>query len=197
MTSEQLNIILFGPPGAGKGTQAKKLIDQYGLVHLATGDLLRNEIANETELGSKAKAIMDEGKLVPDELVIGIIRKKLEENADAPGFIFDGFPRTKEQAEALDELTKEKGSPISMLIALEVHEEELIRRLLQRGQDSGRSDDQDEETIRKRIQEYEEKTAPLKEYYQNQDKYRSIDGIGTIENIFDRITKAIEAGRTV
>ncbi len=197
MTNEQLNIILFGPPGAGKGTQAKKLIDQYGLVHLATGDLLRNEIANETELGSKAKAIMDEGKLVPDELVIGIIRKKLEEHADAPGFIFDGFPRTKEQAEALDELTKEKGSPISMLIALEVHEEELIRRLLQRGQDSGRSDDQDEETIRKRIQEYEEKTAPLKEYYKNQDKFRSIDGIGTIENIFDRITKALEAGRTV
>lgn len=187
-----LNIVLFGPPGAGKGTQSEKLIDHYGLVHLATGDLLRSEIHKGSELGRKAKDIMDRGELVPDDVVIGMIRTRIEENPNARGFIFDGFPRTKEQAEALDQLLEEKGTGITMMLALEVDEEELLQRLLKRGQDSGRSDDQDESTIRNRIQEYEKKTAPLKEYYQAQEKFRSVEGVGSIDEIFGRITEAID-----
>lgn len=179
-----LNIVLFGPPGAGKGTQSQNLINKYGLVHLSTGDLLRTEIARGTELGMKAKEIMDRGILVSDEIVIGMIENKLDANPSANGFIFDGFPRTRAQAEALDDLLQKKGTAISCMLALEVPEQELITRLLERGKESGRPDDRDEATIRKRIEEYNNKTLPLKEYYSEQGKFHSIKGVGSIHDIF-------------
>jgi adenylate kinase len=187
-----LNIVLFGPPGAGKGTQAKKLIDKYGLVHLSTGDLLRAEITNGTPLGLKAKNIMDRGDLVSDEIVIGMIENKLNANPKANGFIFDGFPRTTAQAQALDELLKNKNTSITMMIALEVDTVELTRRLLVRGHESGRADDQNEEIINNRIKEYNNKTAPLKTYYNAQRKFHQVYGIGSIEQIFDLICATIE-----
>jgi adenylate kinase len=186
-----LNLVLFGPPGAGKGTQSKKLIDKYGLIHLSTGDLLRGEITQGTELGLEAKKLMDEGKLVPDEVVIGMISNKLDANKDAKGFIFDGFPRTVAQAEALDALLESKSSTISGMVALEVGDDELERRLLLRGQESGRPDDANPEIIRKRIQEYNNKTAPVAGYYQVQNKYTAVDGIGSIDEIFDAINAVI------
>jgi adenylate kinase len=186
-----LNIVLFGPPGAGKGTQSEKLISAYQLVHLSTGDILRAEIAGGTELGMEAKKLMDQGILVPDEVVIGMIRSKLDQNKDAKGFIFDGFPRTTAQAEALDNLLKENNTGISMMLALEVSNEELTKRLLLRGEKSGRPDDRDEEVIRRRIDEYNSKTAPLKEYYMAQNKYRAVHGIGTIDEIFEGLCSAI------
>ena len=179
-----LNLVLFGPPGAGKGTQSQKLIDKYNLVHLSTGDLLRSEIAAGTELGLKAKALMDQGILVPDEVVIGMIDNKLKENKNAGGFIFDGFPRTVPQAEGLDRLMAENGTEITCMIALEVDEEELTKRLLLRGKSSGRPDDQNEELIRKRVQEYNNKTTPVANYYEKQGKFFSVHGIGEIEEIF-------------
>lgn len=179
-----LNLVLFGPPGAGKGTQSQKLIEKYNLVHLSTGDLLRSEIAAGTELGLKAKALMDEGTLVPDEVVIGMIDNKLKENKQAGGFIFDGFPRTVPQAEALDRLMTENGTAITCMIALEVDEEELTKRLLLRGKSSGRPDDQNEELIRKRVQEYNNKTTPVAKYYEAQGKFFAVHGIGEIEEIF-------------
>lgn len=179
-----LNLVLFGPPGAGKGTQSQKLIEKYNLVHLSTGDLLRSQIAAGTELGLKAKALMDEGTLVPDEVVIGMIDAKLKENKQAGGFIFDGFPRTVPQAEALDRLMTENGTEITCMIALEVGEEELTKRLLLRGQSSGRPDDQNEDLIRKRVQEYNNKTMPVANYYEQQGKFFSVHGIGEIEEIF-------------
>ena len=187
-----LNIVLFGPPGAGKGTQSQNLIEKYKLIHLSTGDLLRNEIAQGTELGLEAKKLMDQGVLVPDEVVIGMISNKLDSNKDANGFIFDGFPRTVAQAEALDELLKSKGEAISGMIALEVTDEELEQRLLNRGKDSGRPDDANPEVIRKRINEYNNKTAPVASYYKSQDKFTSINGIGSIEGIFDSISQVVE-----
>lgn len=187
-----LNIVLFGPPGAGKGTQSQKLIDKYGLVHLSTGDILRSEIARGTALGMEAKKLMDDGILVGDDIVIGMIESKLDENPHANGFIFDGFPRTQAQAVALDDLLQKKGTAISAMLALEVSDEELIKRLLLRGQESGRPDDANEEVIRKRVNEYNNKTLPLKNYYSEQGKFHSINGIGTIDGIFkalcDRIT---------
>ena len=187
-----LNIVLFGPPGAGKGTQSQNLISKYGLVHLSTGDLLRNEISNSTELGLKAKSIMDRGELVSDEIVIGMIENKVDANPNANGFIFDGFPRTKAQAEALDDLLQKKGTAISAMIALEVNDEELTKRLLERGKLSGRADDQNETIIRNRINEYNNKTLPLKEYYSEQGKFHSIHGIGTIDGIFsDIVTRLV------
>ncbi len=182
-----LNIVLFGPPGAGKGTQSQNLISKYGLVHLSTGDLLRTEIARGTELGVKAKEIMDRGILVSDDIVIGMIENKLDANASANGFIFDGFPRTKAQAEALDDLLQKKGTSISCMIALEVDEAELTRRLLDRGKDSGRADDRDEATIKNRINEYNNKTLPLKEYYSAEGKFHSIHGVGSVSDIFNEI----------
>lgn len=186
-----LNIVLFGPPGAGKGTQSQNLISKYGLVHLSTGDLLRTEIARGTELGVKAKEIMDRGILVSDDIVIGMIENKLDANPSANGFIFDGFPRTKAQAEALDDLLQKKGTAISCMLALEVDEAELTRRLLERGKDSGRADDRDEATIKNRINEYNNKTLPLKEYYSADGKYHSINGIGSVSDIFNDIVNRL------
>src|SRR5688572_12922179 len=163
-----LNLVLFGPPGAGKGTQSEKLINKYGLIHLSTGDILRSEISRGTELGKKAKEVMDRGELVSDEIVIGMIESKLDDNLHAKGFIFDGFPRTAAQAVALDDLLQKKGTGISGMLALEVDDEELVKRLLLRGKDSGRADDRDENVIRRRIQEYNDKTLPLKKYYNEQ-----------------------------
>lgn len=189
--SKKLNIVLFGPPGAGKGTQSTFLIERYGLVHLSTGDLLRAEIAAETELGLRAQGIMSRGELVSDDIVIGMIRNKIDAHGDAKGFIFDGFPRTKAQAEALDGLLEPNGNPITMMLALEVPEAELVKRLLGRGATSGRADDKDESVIRNRIREYESKTAPLKDYYTAQGKFKGIDGLGSVEEITQRLVKAI------
>jgi adenylate kinase len=186
-----LNLVLFGPPGAGKGTQSQKLIEKYGLIHLSTGDLLRSEISQGTELGLEAKKLMDQGVLVPDEVVIGMISHKLDSNKDAKGFIFDGFPRTVAQAEALDSLLETKNAPISGMIALEVNDAELEHRLLLRGKESGRPDDANPEVIRKRIKEYNDKTAPVAEFYKNQNKLKSINGIGSLGDIFDSISTVI------
>ena len=188
-----LNIVLFGPPGAGKGTQSQKLIDKYNLIHLSTGDLLRSEIAAGTELGLKAKSLMDNGLLVPDEVVIGMISNKVQENRNAGGFIFDGFPRTVPQAQGLDKLLLEHGTEISCMIALKVDDEELTKRLLLRGKTSGRPDDQNEELIRKRVDEYNTKTTPVADYYSGQDKYFAVDGIGEIEEIFASICEQIDS----
>ena len=187
-----LNLVLFGPPGAGKGTQSQKLIEKYGLIHLSTGDLLRGEISQGTTLGLEAKKLMDEGILVPDAVVIGMISNKLDANRDAKGFIFDGFPRTVAQAAALDELLKSKSSAISAMIALEVNDTELERRLLDRGKDSGRADDANPEVIRKRIKEYNDKTAPVADFYKNQNKFTSVNGIGSKHEIFDLIEVVTE-----
>ncbi len=187
-----LNIVLFGPPGAGKGTQSQNLIQKYSLIHLSTGDILRGEISNGTSLGLEAKKLMDEGLLVPDEVVIGMISNKLDENQDAEGFIFDGFPRTVAQAEALDKLLTSKQDAISGMIALEVDEKELEKRLLGRGKDSGRPDDQNPEIIRKRVHEYTSKTAPVANYYQSQNKFHAVEGIGSIEDIFGNIVEVVK-----
>ena len=187
-----LNLVLFGPPGAGKGTQSQNLIDKFGLIHLSTGDLLRGEIAQGTQLGLEAKKLMDEGKLVPDAVVIGMISNKLDANKDAKGFIFDGFPRTVIQAGALDNLLESKSSVITGMIALEVNDDELLRRLLLRGEKSGRPDDANEEIIRKRIKEYNEKTTAVAGFYQEQGKFESVNGIGSVEEIFTQICTIIK-----
>lgn len=187
-----LNLILFGPPGAGKGTQAEFLIETFNLIHLSTGDLLRSQIAEGTKLGLEAKSYMDKGELVPDEIVIGMIKSKLEDKRDAAGFIFDGFPRTVAQAQALDVLLNENKTPVSGMLCLDVEKQELIDRLLNRGKTSGRSDDQDESIINNRITVYHEKTAPLKEYYAAQGKHFSINGIGSIEDIAGRLKSVVE-----
>ncbi len=187
-----LNLVLFGPPGAGKGTQSQKLIEKYGLIHLSTGDLLRSEISQGTELGLEAKKLMDQGILVPDEVVIGMISHKLDANKEAKGFIFDGFPRTVAQAEALDSLLESKNAPISGMIALEVPDDELERRLLERGKASGRPDDANPEVIRKRIKEYNDKTAPVAGFYKRQNKFTSIDGTGSVDEVFEAICKIID-----
>jgi adenylate kinase len=192
-----LNIVLFGPPGAGKGTQSEKLIDKYQLVHLSTGDILRGEIAAGTVLGLEAKKLMDAGALVPDEVVIGMIASKLDHNKSAKGFIFDGFPRTAAQAESLDKMLKDKNTSITKMLALEVNNDELTKRLLIRGKNSGRADDQNEEIIRNRINEYNNKTAPLKNYYSDQGKFQSIQGIGTVDEIFESLCKNIDAGKQI
>ncbi len=187
------NLVLFGPPGSGKGTQSNSIIDKYKLIHISTGDILRSEVNNETPLGLEAKKYMDQGMLVPDEVVIGMISSKLDENPQVNGFIFDGFPRTAAQAEALDKMLDSKGTGINMMLSLEVDNEELIKRLLNRGKDSGRPDDQNEEVIRKRITEYNNKTAPLKEYYTSQNKYCGIPGIGSIDEIFLKLCTKIDS----
>ena len=186
------NLILFGPPGSGKGTQSEKLIAKYGLKHLSTGDLLRYEISRQTALGKEAQNFMDKGQLVPDEVVIGMISSALDGNPDAQGFLFDGFPRTAAQAKALDKLLKLKNAPITVMLALDVSEEELIKRLLKRGQTSGRSDDNNENVIRARILEYHNKTAVVADYYKKCDKVVMVKGEGTIDEIFDRLCKEID-----
>ena len=188
-----LNLVLFGPPGAGKGTQSNRLIDKYNLVHLSTGDILRGEITAGTSLGVEAKAIMDRGDLVSDEIVIGMISSKLDNNPNAKGFIFDGFPRTAAQATALDNLLAEKGTSISAMLSLKVEDAELIKRLLARGQDSGRADDKNESIIANRINEYNNKTAPLKDFYAAQEKLSEIEGAGTVENIAQKLNSVIDS----
>jgi adenylate kinase len=186
------NIVLFGPPGAGKGTQSQKLIAQYNLVHLSTGDLLRAQIAEGTVLGLQAKKLMDEGLLVPDEVVIGMIGSALSTNKQAAGFIFDGFPRTVAQAESLDRLLAEHNTQVACMIALEVGEEELVKRLLERGKTSGRPDDQDETKIRRRVTVYNTETTQVAGYYDAQRKFHSINGIGEINGIFGQICALID-----
>lgn len=188
---DMLNLVLFGPPGAGKGTQAIKLKDKYELIHLSTGDILRGEIQNGTELGNLAKSYMDKGELVPDEVVIDMIENCLNQNKEAKGFIFDGFPRTTEQAQALDNLLQNHDTEIDKMLSLEVDDEELVARIIKRGRDSGREDDKNESVIFNRIITYNKKTAPLKNYYSEQSKYNSINGVGDIEEIFDRLNDAI------
>jgi adenylate kinase len=188
-----LNLILFGPPGAGKGTQSDFLIEYFRLIHISTGDLLRSQIAAQTEMGIEAKSYMDKGFLVPDRIVIGMIKTLLQENGDVKGYIFDGFPRTVDQALALDVLLDEMGTPISGMISLRVEKQELINRLLSRGLTSGRPDDQDLLIIENRIQQYNEKTFPLINYYSAQNKFYEIDGMGTIEEIAQRLINTVSA----
>lgn len=188
-----LNLVLFGPPGAGKGTQADFLIEKFQLIHISTGDLLRNQIAQQTEMGLEAKSYMDKGFLVPDSIVIGMIKSKLQENVNAPGYIFDGFPRTVDQAWALDQLLKEMGTPVSGMISLNVEKQELVNRLLSRGLTSGRPDDQDVSIIENRIKVYNEKTLPLINYYSAQNKYYEINGMGSIEDIAHRLIETVSA----
>ncbi len=186
------NIVLFGPPGAGKGTQAEFLKKKYDLIHISTGDVFRYNIKNKTKLGLLAKSFMDNGDLVPDEVTIDMLKAEVNNNPDANGFIFDGFPRTESQADALDRFLKGKNKEISGMIALEVPENLLVERLLNRGKTSGRPDDQDENKIRNRFNEYESKTAILKDYYQKQNKYFGVDGVGSIEEITSRLEKIID-----
>lgn len=187
------NIILFGKPGAGKGTQAALLRDAFQLVHISTGDLFRYNIGNNTSLGALAKSYMDQGDLVPDEVTIKMLEAEVDANPDAGGFIFDGFPRTAKQAEALDEFLHGKEMSIQATIALEVDEEVLIKRLLNRGKDSGRADDQDEEKIRNRFEEYNNKTAPLTIYYKAQNKFHSITGVGTVTEISEQLIALLDS----
>ena len=192
-TEHMTNLVLFGPPGAGKGTQAEFLKEKYNLIHISTGDVFRYNIKNETALGTLAKSYMDKGGLVPDEVTIKMLNAEVEKNADANGFIFDGFPRTEAQAKALDKLMEDKDSSINAMIALEVDDEVLVGRLLERGKTSGRADDADENVIRNRITEYYNKTAVLKNYYSAQNKYFGVDGVGSIKEITERLNKVIDA----
>ena len=178
-----LNLVLFGPPGSGKGTQAEKIIAHYKLVHLSTGDMLRAEIAAQTKLGLEAKTLMDKGDLVPDSVVIGMIENKLDANTSANGFVFDGFPRTVAQAEALDQLLSRHKAPIKAVLSLYVTEDELTKRILHRGKTSGRADDQNEAIVKNRVTEYRTKTEPLAKYYEKQGKLKQIIGEGTVEQI--------------
>lgn len=186
-----LNLVLFGPPGAGKGTQSQKLIEDFKLVHCSTGDMLRAEKASGSELGQRVASIMAAGQLVSDQIVIELIANRIDRHPDAPGFIFDGFPRTVAQAEALDKLLEEKGTSISCMISLIVPEEELVTRLVKRGKDSGRADD-NEETIRKRIGVYNSETLPVADYYKGQNKLNEVKGVGTIEEIGERIANVLK-----
>ncbi|WP_296316962.1 adenylate kinase [Winogradskyella sp. UBA3174] len=191
-TQHMTNLVLFGPPGAGKGTQANFLKEKYDLVHISTGDVFRYNIKNETALGILAKSFMDKGQLVPDQVTIDMLNKEVERNTGANGFIFDGFPRTYAQAEALDKLMDDKDSQINAMVALEVDDEVLVKRLLERGKTSGRADDADESIIRNRIKEYYTKTAILKDYYAKQNKYYGVNGVGNIEDITVRLSAVID-----
>jgi adenylate kinase len=186
------HILLFGPPGAGKGTQAQLLADKYKFMHLSTGDMLRDEIKRATEIGLKAKAIIDSGLLVSDEIVAEMVRLRIRNMKDDAGIIFDGFPRTLAQARKLDEIMNAEKQKIAMMIAIDVHDEEIIKRILERGKISQRSDDRDIDTIKNRIDTYNKQTAILADYYKQQKKFKSVDGIGTVEDIFKKICELIE-----
>ena len=191
-----LNLILFGPPGSGKGTQASNLVDHYGLLHISTGDLFRYEMGNDTPLGLKAKEYIAKGELVPDEVTIGMLKNKVNSTPEAKGYIFDGFPRTIAQAEALDEFLKEKNSEVAVLVALDVDDDEIVKRLLNRGLTSGRADDNDEGIIRNRIDVYNAETAQVYDYYGKSDKSVKVQGIGSIDEIFERLKTAIDKANT-
>jgi adenylate kinase len=188
-----INIVLFGKPGAGKGTQAEFLKGKYNLTHLSTGDIFRYNIKNDTELGQLAKTFMDKGDLVPDEVTIQMLQSEVDKNPHSAGFLFDGFPRTIAQAEALDKFLESKEQNITATVALEADDEILVARLLERGKTSGRPDDQDEEKIRNRYQEYNEKTAPLMDYYEAQGKFFAVNGIGSVEEVTERLSKVIDS----
>ena len=188
-----LNLILFGPPGCGKGTQAAKLIEKYNLLHISTGDLFRSEIGNGTALGLEAKSYMDKGELVPDSVTVNMLKSKMEQHPDSNGVIFDGFPRTIPQAEALDAMLLEKGTAVTILVSLQVDDAEIVTRILKRGASSGRSDDQNPEIIQNRIDTYKNQTTPVFEYYAQKDKAKQIGGVGAIEEIFSNICAEIDA----
>ena len=187
------NLILFGPPGSGKGTQSEKLIARYGFKHLSTGDILRSELANKTALGMEAKSLMDKGQLVPDAVVIGMISSALDHNPGVPGFLFDGFPRTTAQAEALDALLEQKKSAIAVVLALQVPEEELIGRMINRAKTSGRSDDADEQVQRKRLDVYLRDTLPVAKHYAKVNKVQDVYGVGSVDEIFNKLCEEIES----
>lgn len=187
-----VNLILFGPPGSGKGTQAAKLVEKYQLLHISTGDLFRYEMGNDTPLGLKAKSYIAKGELVPDAVTVGMLRNKVEANPGVEGYIFDGFPRTIPQCEALDELLSEKGESISKLIMLDVPDAEIVARIKKRGETSGRADDLDESIIRNRIDVYKKETTPVFDYYAEKDKSVKINGVGGIEDIFARLSEEID-----
>ena len=192
-TQHMINIVLFGPPGAGKGTQANFLKEKFNLVHISTGEVFRQNIKKETAMGMLAKSYIDRGELVPDKISIGMLTAEVEKNADAEGFIFDGFPRTKAQADALDKIMEAKDSQINAMIALEVDDDILVERLLKRGKTSGRPDDANENVIRARIAEYYKKTAVLKKYYSAQNKYHGVSGVGDIREIAQRLVKLVNS----
>jgi adenylate kinase len=187
-----INLILFGPPGSGKGTQAEKLVEKYKLLHISTGDLFRYEMGNDTELGLKAKEYIAKGELVPDSITTGMLKNKVDANPDVPGYIFDGYPRNINQSESLDEILSEKGESISILLSLDVDDEEIVARILNRGKTSGRSDDNDENIIRNRIDVYKSETTPVFDFYAKSGKSKMINGIGSIEEIFDRLCAEID-----
>ncbi|MEM1217820.1 MAG: adenylate kinase [Bacteroidota bacterium] len=182
-----INLILFGPPGSGKGTQAAKLVEEFSLTHVSTGDLFRYEMGNNTPLGQEAKNYIEKGELVPDSVTIGMLKNKLDMHPEAKGFILDGFPRTIAQAQALDNLLETRGQTVDALIALEVEEEELVKRLLERGKTSGRADDSDETVIRNRLSVYRKETSPVFSFYEQQQKSKLIPGQGTIEDVAGRL----------
>ena len=186
-----LNIVIFGAPGSGKGTQSERIVEKYGINHISTGDVLRAEIKNGTELGKTAKGYIDQGQLIPDELMIDILASVFDSFKDSKGVIFDGFPRTIAQAEALKKMLAERGQDVSVMVDLDVPEEELKIRLIKRGKDSGRADD-NEETIKKRLHVYHSQTAPLIDWYKNEKKYQHINGLGTMEGIFAEICEAVD-----
>ena len=188
-----MTLILFGPPGSGKGTQAAKLVEKYNLLHISTGDLFRYELKNETPLGVEAKKYMDKGELVPDSITIGMLKNKMEANPDVTGYILDGFPRTTPQAEALDEFLASQGAAVTALTAMKVDDEELVKRLLGRAVTSGRSDDADESVIRNRIAVYNEYTAVVADYYAKSDKTVYVDGVGSVDEVFERLCAAIDS----
>lgn len=187
-----MHIVLFGKPGAGKGTQAEFLKEKYNLTHLSTGDIFRFNIKNDTELGKLAKSYMDKGDLVPDEVTIQMLQSEVDKNPQAAGFLYDGFPRTIPQAQALDAFLTSKGQSVIATVALEADDEILVQRLLERGKTSGRPDDQDEEKIRNRYQEYNEKTAPLMDYYKAQGKFHAVNGIGSIAEVTERLKEVFD-----
>lgn len=187
------HLILFGPPGSGKGTQAKQLQEKFNMIHISTGDLFRYEIGNKTPLGLEAQNYMDKGQLVPDSVTIGMLKNKVNMHPEAEGFIYDGFPRTIPQAEALDGFLSEREENVKGLIALKVNDEEIVSRLLSRGKTSGRADDANEDVIRNRIKVYNDQTSPVYAYYENKGVSQEIEGIGSIEEIFNKLSNAVEA----